>query len=152
MKRQFLMPSALGIVLMLCLLTVQASLLWGMSQSTASDGQAHITQTDYTYGLPTMLRITDTDVRGSAAQSRDVHVYWDRIVAVLILAWCLCIPMGRWITAYEKRNGEFAGPLRTGWSQPAAVVGYVVGVCAIASAITCAILDRAIGSPSRWRR
>jgi len=77
MKRQFLMPSALGIVLMLCLLMVQASLLRGTSQSVTGGMQS--TETDYTYGVPTFVRIVDTETRGGPPV-RKVVVGWDRIV------------------------------------------------------------------------
>jgi hypothetical protein len=142
MKRQFLMPSALGIALMLCLLMVQALSLKVISHSALGY--------DYSYGFPTIFRISETDIydaEGGITSVRSVHVYWKQVVASFIVSWCLGMPIGRWITGYEKRNGEFVGPLRTGWSQPAAIVGYVVGLCGMASAITSAILDRVIGSP-----
>jgi hypothetical protein len=144
MKRQFLLPSALGIVLMLCLLTVQASILRGMSQSVS--GGLSRRQTDYTYGFPTMLRITDTETSGSAPV-RSLQVYWERIVVVLAIAWCLSMPIGRWVTGYAKCDGEFAGPYRTGWSHPAAIVGYVIGGGAIVGAIAGIVLQPTIGAP-----
>jgi hypothetical protein len=140
MKRQFLMPSALGIVLMLCLLTVQASLLRGTSQSVTGGMQS--AQTDHTYGVPTLVRIVDTETRGGGPPVRKVIVGWDRILASIIVAWCLCMPIGRWVTGYEKRNGEFAGPLRKGWAQPAAIVGYVVASCVVFALIIAAALRR----------
>ena len=150
MKRQFLMPSALGIVLMLCLLTVQASILRGMSQSVTGGMQS--TQTDYTYGVPTLVRIVDVETRGGGPPVRKVVVGWDRIAASLIVAWCLCMPIGRWITGYEKRNGEFAGPLRTGWSQPAAIVGYVLAGCVILGTIGGYVANQyeSFSDPVEW--
>ena len=75
------------------------------------------------------------DAEGTVTSVRSVHVYWKQVVASLIVAWCLGMPIGRWITGYEKRNGEFVGPLRTGWTQPAAIVGYVIAGCVIPAII-----------------
>jgi hypothetical protein len=138
MKRQYLMPSAMGVVLMLCLLTVQASILRGMSQSSAGPGM----RTDYTYGVPTMLRISDAMSDDNGTRSHSVHVYWARIAIVLAVAWCLSMPIGRWITGYTRRDGEFVGPRRTGRSHPATIIGYVLAGCAIVGAVVGALVSQ----------
>jgi hypothetical protein len=113
-------------------------MLHGMSTVTGAGG---FMETYYTYGVPTMLRIDEP--RGGV---RSVHVYWGTIAIVLAVAWCLSMPIGRWITGYQRRNGEFAGPRRSGWSQPAAIVGYVLAGCTVAAAIVGVVLGRTIDS------
>ncbi len=131
MKRQFIKPSALGVLLLLCFLLLLSTSLRGTSMSTVappSAGSPGVTEMSYTYGLPTMLRIDTQGPTEDAQRRTDVQVYWGTIAAVLAIGWSLAMPIGRWVSGYVRRDGEFAGPRHTGWSHPAAIVGAIAGV------------------------
>lgn len=153
MKRQFFKPSVLGVLLMLCLLVVHATSMRGTSMSTVindADG-SRVTQVDYTYGLPTLLRVATRGPSEAEQRTVGVHPHWGTIAGVLVVAWCLSMAVGRWVTGYVRRDGTFAGPQPAGgWRHPAAVVGYVLAGCALVS-IACAIVFHPMlnGSGSR---
>src|SRR5688500_16156677 len=147
MKRQFLMPSLLGAVLMLCLLCVQATSLRGLSMSTVRDGAGGmISQMDYTYGLPRMLTITTSGPSDSEQRHVRTVVNWGTIAAVLGVAWCVSMPIGRYVTGYARRDGEFAGPRCAGARHPAAIVAYVLAGCAIVGLVCGVVFERTMGA------
>jgi hypothetical protein len=122
----------------------------GMSMSTVhpprgSDG-ADVVGISYTYGIPTMLRIDTHGPSESEQRRTGVHVYWGTIAAVLAVGWILAMPIGRWVTGYVRRNGEIAGPVRTGWSHPAAILGYVLVGCAVVGAVAGVVFQETFGS------
>lgn len=149
MKQQFITPSALGILLLLCFLLLLSTSMRGTSMSTVappSAGGPGVTEMSYTYGLPTMLRIDTQGPTEDAQRRTDVQVYWGTIAAMLAIGWSLAMPIGRWVSGYVRRDGEFAGPLHTGWSHPAAIVGYVLTASAVVAAIAGVVFQRTFGS------
>jgi hypothetical protein len=140
MKTQFIKPSLLGAVLMVCLLAVQTTSLRavGMSIVTPGSGTTDV-HMHHSYGAPPMLRIETRGPTEEEQHTESVQFQWGMIAAVLVVAWVISMPIGRWITGYMRRDGTYAGPPYTGWRHPAATIGYVVAACALVSAI-CAVV------------
>jgi hypothetical protein len=149
MVRQFFTPCALGAVLMAWLVMLQASVYrWWFGY--LGPGGWHF---ETRYGRPPVLRVL-TSGPTEALQGIDrVQVYWGTLGMVLVAAYCVAMPLGRWITGYRHAGGEFLGPLQTGRRAPTAVLLRVLGGCAATGAVAAAVLTPHIpqrtASPSR---
>ena len=142
MKRQFILPSLLGVVLMVCLLLVLSTSLRTMSSSSVRgpDGTMR-THVERGYGAPPMLTIESSGPNDEQQVTTKTTVHWGSIAGALAGAWLLCMPVGRWVTGYARRDGEFAGPRYAGWRHPAATLGYVLAGCVVV-AVICALALR----------
>jgi hypothetical protein len=142
MKRQFLLPSLLGAMLMVCLLLLLSTSLRTMSSSTVrqTDGTM-LTEVERNYGAPPMLSIASNGPSDDEQVTTKTTVHWGSIAGVLAGAWLLCMPFARWVTGYARRDGEFAGPRYAGWRHPAATLAYVLAGCAVVAFI-CALVFR----------
>ena len=142
MKRQFLLPSLLGVMLMVCLLLLLSTSLRTMSTSIVreADGTT-LTQVERNYGAPPMLSIASSGPNEDEQVTTKTTVHWGSIAGVIGGAWLLCMPLARWVTGYTRRDGEFAGPRYAGWRHPAATLAYVLAGCGIVACI-CALALR----------
>src|SRR5688500_935940 len=150
MKRQFIKPSALGVLLMFCLVFVLTGAMSGESMSTVMPtpgGEPGVTQVDSTYGVPTVLTITHRGPNDGDLRHVSTTVHWGTIAVVLAVAWCLSMPSGRCAAGYVRRDGEFAGPVHRGWRHPAWIGGYVLVGCLLVGWVCAIVLERTVGSP-----
>ena len=142
MKRQFILPSLLGAMLMACLLLLLSTSLRTMGTSTVRDGNGAMrTHIERNYGAPPMLSIASSGPSEDEQVTTKTTIHWGSIAGVLAAAWLLCMPVARWVTGYARRDGEFAGPRYAGWRHPAATMGYVLAACLVV-AVICALALR----------
>ena len=142
MKRQFILPSLFGAVLMGCLLLVLSTSLRTMSSSSVREPDGTMrTDVQRNYGAPPMLSIESSGPNDDQQVTTKTTIHWGSIAGVLAGAWLLCMSVGRWVTGYARRDGEFVGPRYAGWRHPAATMGYVLAGC-VAVAIIGALALR----------
>src|SRR5207247_756773 len=115
---QFLKPSALGLLLMILWVSIQTTgyrVTWtGLSTSLESSDMS----VDTRFGLPAVMRIYTRGPTERRQRIMFVEVYWKNVTKVLVTAWLVTMPVGRWISGYRLPNGQFVGPLHTGWRSP----------------------------------
>jgi hypothetical protein len=147
MMRQFIKPSLLGVLLMVCLLVVLATSMRVTSTQNRPPSEPNPVRVERAYGFPPMVRIQSYGPTENEQSPPKVHPQWGTIAAVLSIGWVLTMPVSRWVTGYVRRDGEYAGPHQTGWHQPAATVAYVLAGCLLVGLVGALVMDRTVGAP-----
>jgi len=151
MKRNFVKPSLLGILLLVALFVTQATCM-RVSSEMAVHGPAGGNAMDWieaerSYGAPPMLTLTSRGPTSGEQGPESLRVEWATVGVSVLVWWCVTMPIGRWITGYARRDGEFAGPVHTRWRHPAAIVGYVVAGSLLVGLICAIVYERTVGAP-----
>jgi len=151
MKRHFIRPSLLGMLLLVSLFVTQVSCMRVSSEMAVHgpDGGAEMTWTEAerSYGLPPVLTFTSRGPTSEEQGPESMRIEWAIVALSLLVWWCITMPIGRWITGYVRRDGEYAGPQHRGWRHPAAIVGCVLVGCLIVGLICAVVYKRTLGAP-----
>ena len=148
MKRQFIFPSTLGLVLLCCALAVQALSVRGYSQQMVQGPEGGLewdwVQLEDAYGIPAFVRVTSVGPSEDEQGPRTLRLEWLVIGVSLAVWWVLVMPVARWITGYRRRDGSYAGPTQTGPRHPAVIVLYVLAGCAAGGTIAAVAFGQSL--------
>ena len=116
MKRQFVLPSLLGAMLMACLVLLLSTSFrtMGRPRLEAERHNAHA-RGAATTAVPPMLSIASRGPSEDEQVTTRTTIHWGSIAGVLAVAWLLCMPVCAVGHGLRRRDGEFAGPRSAGW-------------------------------------
>jgi hypothetical protein len=156
MVGHFSRPSWLGLLLMLLIvivLTMGFTVTWSAAAGVVykpGETPGDTVQVETRYGMPTVLVIRTAGPTMDVQHETYREVYWNMLLFVAASAYVVAMPIGRWITGYRNRAGEFVGPLNTGWRSPAAVLLCVWLGCVVAAAVGAAMFPQLRGKEYRY--
>ena len=155
---QFWRPSALGLLLMLLIVavltmgfTVTASSSTAYAYTPGSAPSNDVTFENQ-YGLPTVLEVHTAGPTQNEQHETFRKIYWSTLLLVIAGAYVAAMPVGRWVSGYRDRAGEFVGPLNTGWRSPAVVMLCVWLGCALVAVVVAATFPQLRGKDFRYSR
>ncbi len=96
MVREFFKPSALGVVMMVWLLGVQAGVLT-RTRVLCSWGPVGTSTYWHRYGLPTAFEVSIRTRSDSPTITRTTRILWPQVLMIVAGAYCAAMPMGRWL-------------------------------------------------------